>query len=213
MRIKVCGLTREDDAMLASQLGAWALGFIFYSKSPRNITVESAADIIKNVRSRFENPPICVAVVVNEEIESLRTILAETGVDYIQFHGDESPEDCGKHSNVIKAFRLFSKEDIQVIQSYKEGIDYCLIDAAVKGEYGGTGVLSDWSLAKSVKEIGIPLLLSGGLSPENMEEAWQEVQPYALDLSSGLEASKGIKDHSKIEKLFEIGRKYGTVSR
>lgn len=207
MKIKVCGLTRLEDASLACELGAWALGFIFYPKSPRYINPEDAAKMIQSLRAECSNMPILVGVFVNESIESVEAIKSLVGLDLVQLHGDESVSDCESISPLIKAFRPSSRQDIEGIKSYLNTVDYLLVDAAVKGVYGGSGQLSDWSLSKEVKELGVPLLLSGGLNPDNIEKAWEDVQPFALDLSSGIESEPGVKDHDRLKKLFKIGHK------
>ncbi|SME93706.1 phosphoribosylanthranilate isomerase [Pseudobacteriovorax antillogorgiicola] len=202
MRIKICGLTKEEDALLAADLGAWALGFIFYPKSPRYVAPEAAASIIEAVRRRSQNPPDCIGVFVNENVDDIRKIQKLTGIDRVQLHGDEAPELCTQFSGSIKAVRLFSETDLESVAAFDGIIDYLLIDAAVKGQYGGTGQLANWELAKKAKSSSAPLILSGGLDPETVKAAWDAVQPWALDLSSGVEQEPGIKDHEKLRRLF-----------
>jgi len=125
----------------------------------------------------------------------------------IQLHGDETPQDCAKLKNtlklpVIKSFCPSCAEDLMLLKAYENSIDYALIDACVAGAYGGTGQKSDWSLALKIKEMGFPLILSGGLTPENINEANQKVHPFALDLSSGIESKSGIKSEAKLKALF-----------
>ena len=200
MRVKICGLTRAEDALLAESLGAWALGFIFYAKSPRFIEPAAAKEII----ARLQTPAI--GVFVNQTAAALR-IAAEVGLRGIQLHGDETLEEVKAARAVfngflIKAFRLKTEADLAAIADYKGLVDYILIDAAVDGHYGGSGLRADGSLASRAKEFGIPVILAGGLNAENAAAAIAAVQPYAIDLSSGVEATPRIKDHEKMKALF-----------
>ena len=202
MKIKVCGITNLNDGLLASNLGAWALGFVFYEKSPRYIKPELAAQIIDQLRSQLPSPPLFIGVVVNCDAEFLRTLQETTGIDFLQFHGDEGQVTLEQFPGQIKALRPKALGDLSDINKWGNHIKFLLVDAAVKGEYGGTGKLSDWKLALEAKEYGYPLILSGGLNPDNAEKAWNEVNPYAIDLSSGVEKSPGIKDPDKLKRLF-----------
>lgn len=202
MKIKICGMTRAQDVQLASQLGAWAVGFIFYSGSKRFIRPAQAqglgATVPKNVQK--------VGVFVNQNPEVAEAARL-TGLDMIQLHGDETPEDCAGlraalHLPVIKAFRPSCPDDLSMIALYKKCVDYALIDAFVPGAYGGTGKTADFALARRVKDMDFSVILSGGLTPENIKEAEAAVLPFALDLSSGVESSPGLKEESKLRALF-----------
>ena len=202
MKIKVCGITNLSDGMLASKLGAWALGFIFYEKSPRYVHPDVATEIIKNIKSQFTTPPLFVGVVVNLEEDLIQSLKETTGIDYLQFHGNEDLGLLKQIPGQIKALRPKTLEDLSGLDQWKKHIQFLLVDAAVKGEYGGTGKLSDWNLAKEAKKSGCPLILSGGINLENVKQAWNEVKPYAIDLSSGVVKSPGIKDPEKLKRLF-----------
>ncbi|MFW7380415.1 MAG: phosphoribosylanthranilate isomerase [Oligoflexus sp.] len=205
--VKICGLTRWEDVSLAAELGAWALGFIFYPKSRRYIAPEEVRLLIDQLHEQFQRPIKTVAVVVNETRASLQDLVAKSGVDTVQLHGDESAEilqNISEHLEVdiIKAFRPKEVADLEGMEKY-QAANHFLIDAAVDGAYGGTGHKADWSLAKHVQSKAIaPLILSGGITAENVVAAVREVQPVAVDLSSGVEKSPGIKSHTKLRELF-----------
>lgn len=199
MRVKICGLTRKEDALLAARMGAWALGFVFYPKSPRYIS----ADIAKSVIEGITTPAIGVFV---NQTENVPIIAAKAALAGVQLHGDETPADCRYirkkfHGLVIKALRLKLEEDLARIDAYKNDVDYILIDAAHQDQYGGTGQVADWSLAAQAA-MKAPLILAGGLNDGNILNAANRVFPYALDLSSGVEASPGIKDAARMRALF-----------
>lgn len=202
MKVKICGLTRTEDALLAQALGAWALGFIFYAPSKRYISLEKVQDILTQLPDKAQ--PVGVFVNQMDDVARAITTLPLKG---IQLHGDESPADCHILRDlfggfIIKAFRIQSDDDLAAITAYEDAVDYILIDAAVEGAYGGTGQLANWDLAKRARDFKKPLILSGGLTPDNIAEAAHVVVPYALDLAGGVEASAGIKDARKLEQLF-----------
>ena len=204
MRIKICGLTRKEDAYLAQKLGAWALGFIFYPPSPRYIAPEKAADIIRHLTTP------AIGVFVNQ-IEDVLKIANTAHLKGIQLHGDETPEECriikkSFSGFIIKAFRPKTEKDIEAIKTYENIIDYILIDAADGRQYGGTGKTADQTLAAKAEKFGIPLILAGGLTANNIIESIQHVNPFAIDLSSGVESDPGIKDALKIKTLFKISQ-------
>jgi len=204
MRIKICGLTRREDAEYAQKLGAWALGFVFYPKSPRHIMAAKAADIIRHLKTP------AIGVFVNQT-EDVLEIAKTAGLKGVQLHGDETPEDCLSIKKsfsglVIKAFRPETEKDIEVIGAYKGTVDYILIDAAAGAQYGGTGKAANRELAVKAKSFGIPLILAGGLTAENIIDAVQYVSPFAADLSSGVESSPGIKNAAKLDALFKIAK-------
>ena len=200
MRVKICGLTRIEDALRAQELGAWALGFIFYPGSKRHIAPEQAGKIISGLKTH------AFGVFVNQTDEAL-TVAKQIPLKGLQLHGDESPEECqrvrsGFSGLLIKALRPRKEEDLKVIAAYKGIVDYILIDSAAGGQYGGTGQTADWSLAEKASAFGIPVILAGGLTPENILAAQAQAKPYALDLSSGVESAPGIKDMQKLDALF-----------
>jgi phosphoribosylanthranilate isomerase len=201
MRVKICGLTRAEDAQAAHDLGAWALGFIFYPKSKRFITADAAKRIIAALPAARS-----VGVFVNQTDEAI-SIATQAGLKGIQLHGDETPDDLRRlraafTGIVIKALRPKNEAGLQAIADYKGLADYILLDAAIGNEYGGTGHTGDWSLAQKAAVFGIPVIVAGGLGPDNIAEARAQTNPYALDLSSGVEASPGIKDPAKLQALF-----------
>lgn len=198
-RVKICGITNIEDALLAAELGADALGFIF-AESPRRISPQDARAIILKL------PPLIktVGVFVNEEPAVIKEIKEACGLDLIQLHGDESPDLCRDlmpHS--IKAFRIQNDKDLQAIEKYRGAVRTILLDTFQRGKSGGTGRTFDWSLAKKAKEAGIPLILAGGLGPDNIREAITTVHPYAVDVNSGIEKRPGKKDPVLMRKLME----------
>lgn len=195
--VKVCGITRLEDAERAVDLGAWAIGFIFYPKSPRYVRPEDAREILARVPRTLAT----VGVFVDAPLAEVWQVSAESGVTWVQLHGSESPALCQKAGpKVIKAFRPRSEEDLARAADYSGMVTY-LIDAAVEGQFGGTGHLSNWELARSLKQHG-PLLLSGGLNALNVAEAIRSVAPWGVDVSSGVESAPGIKDPDKLAAFF-----------
>ncbi len=196
-RVKICGITSERDAAVAIEAGADALGFVFYGKSPRALTREAARDIIAKV------PPFVttVGVFVNEAADVIKGLREFVPLDRVQLHGDEDPEFCrGLGSGVIKALRIKGAEDILVLKDYNAAA--FLLDAFVEGKPGGTATTFDWAIAIEAKRYG-RIILSGGLTPENVAEAVKRAAPYAVDVSSGVESSPGVKDPDKIRRFIE----------
>jgi phosphoribosylanthranilate isomerase len=195
IKIKICGITNLDDALAAANMGADALGFNFYKKSPRYIEPEKAADIIAQL------PPIImsVGVFVNEREEKIREAQGMTCIQTVQLHGDESPEFCQRFgARVIKAFQVKDKETIKHMAHYHVGA--FLLDSYRSDQRGGTGATFDWHLAVVAKTFG-RIILAGGLTPENAAEAVKLVQPYGVDVASGVEREPGVKDHQKMKKF------------
>jgi len=192
-RVKICGITSIDDALSAVEAGCDALGFVFYAKSPRAVTPEQAAEIISKLPAFVTS----VALFVNESSEIVNQVIAKTGVDLLQFHGDESVEFCSAFSRpYIKALRMKPELDLTAqFETYasSQGI---LLDAYTPGIPGGTGESFDWSRIPA--ELANKIILAGGLSATNVAEAIAQVSPYAVDVSGGVEASKGIKDSNKM---------------
>ena len=197
--IKICGITNGKDALLAAKLGADVLGFIF-ADSPRKITSEKAKSII------YDLPPFIktVGVFVDEKPEKIKEIQLDCGLDLVQLHGDESPEQCRDLMPYsIKALRIKEEKDIESIDKYKGTVRAILLDTYQHGKAGGTGKTFDWSLAVKAKETGISIILAGGLSPENIQEAIKTVKPYAVDINSGIEERPGKKSQELMKLLFE----------
>lgn len=198
-RIKICGITNLDDALYACEAGADALGFNFADEARRKnryIDPEEAARIIPRL------PPFVttVAVCVNEPVERLREYL--TFVDRVQLHGDETVEQCEPVASwAIKAFRASPGFDPAVLLAYPTS-SY-LLDAYVPGSRGGTGETCDWEVARRAVELGRPLILAGGLTPENVGEAVRRVRPWAVDTAGGVESAPGKKDRDRIRKFVE----------
>ena len=198
VRIKICGITNEKDALAAAQLGADALGFIF-APSPRQILAEKAQEIIEML------PPMVqtVGVFVDEDPEKVANTAAHCRLDLLQLHGSESPAYCSRFDRrVIKAMRVRSRQDLLGLSEYSNVVDGLLLDTYISNHYGGTGMTFDWNLALEAKKYG-RIILAGGLSPENVAHAVDMVRPYAVDASSGLEQRPGVKDHGKIAKFIK----------
>jgi phosphoribosylanthranilate isomerase len=203
MRIKICGITRTEDARLALQLGAWALGFIFYEKSPRYIPAAAVRNILDALVAEGLVPERKVGVFVNASAAQIQDTVKISGIDTVQLHGDESPEFCQQLSGLTlwKAFRLRSADQLLALPAFEPFTEAFLFDAAVPGQYGGTGHTTDWNLVAGIQSSR-PLILSGGLHPENLQAAMTAVPAFAFDLSSGVEEKPGIKDAHKLRKLF-----------
>ena len=192
-RVKICGITRPADAQAAIKSGADAIGMVFYAPSPRAVTVERARDIVSGL-SPFVT---VVGLFVNEERERIAQILSEVRIDLLQFHGDETPEECAGHNRpYIKAIRMREGVDLVAEQSRYSQAEGLLLDTYRKGIPGGTGDSFNWDLIPD--KIASSITLAGGLDSENVGQAITQVQPYAVDVSGGVEKEKGIKDEQKI---------------
>lgn len=193
MRSKICGITRVEDALAAVHAGADAIGLVFYPKSPRAVSLVQAQAIVRAL------PPFVttVGLFVNKPRAELNALLAQIPLDVLQFHGDETPEDCSGHGRPwFKAVRVQAETDLLAqMQVYQEA-QAILLDTFVAGQPGGTGQIFDWSLIP--KHLPKPIILAGGLTADNVRQAIAEVQPYAVDVSGGVEHSKGIKDPEKM---------------
>jgi phosphoribosylanthranilate isomerase len=199
VRIKVCGITNSRDASMAVDLGVDALGFIF-APSPRQVTPAQAREIINGL------PPFVqtVGVFVDEDLTRIRDIVDICGLEMIQLHGGESPEFCGAlMPHAIKGFRVNDASSLLPIRDYRGKIRAALLDTYQKGISGGTGKTFDWNLAVAAWGFGIPVILSGGLGPSNIQRAILSVQPYAVDVNSGIEDSPGIKSPLLMKELME----------
>jgi phosphoribosylanthranilate isomerase len=196
VRVKICGITRLEDAQAAVDAGADALGFVFYPPSPRYVTPERAEQIIRTL------PPfvMTVGLFVDAALENVNDLAARCGLDRIQLHGRETPEFCRRTTRpVIKAIRIRNAESLLQVPDYK--VSAYLLDTYVEGALpGGTGVSFPWALAAQVKPYG-PVILAGGLTPENVEVAIAQIRPDGVDVSSGVERVPGIKDHQKVREF------------
>jgi len=195
--IKICGITNKSDAIMAVNLGASAIGFIFYKKSQRYLPLSEAKLICEKVAHKVS----VVGVFVNQSKEFIDHAIDLVPLNMIQLHGDEPPEFCKNFSvPTIKAIRVKNKLSLQILHQYK--VDGILLDSFSKVEYGGTGKTFDWSLISLKTKQNI--LLSGGLNSENILEAISFLNPVAVDVSSGIESSVGQKDHNKMKQLFKV---------
>lgn len=198
VRSKICGITRIEDALAAVEAGADAIGLVFYAKSPRAVSIEQAAAILRAL------PPFVttVGLFVDMPRDELQHLLQRLPLDLLQFHGDESPADCeGYGRPYIKALRVRPGEDVSAAMAPYEGARGILLDTFVDGVPGGTGASFDWSLVP--EDAGKPVILAGGLDAGNVAAAIRQVRPYAVDVSGGVEASKGIKDAGKIRAFMQ----------
>jgi phosphoribosylanthranilate isomerase len=202
LRIKICGITNSDDALAAVAAGADALGFMFYQPSQRHIALATAGEIIRAL------PPFVarVGVFVDATEEFVRRAWGECGLDTLQFHGSEPPEFCRKFApaKVIKAFRIAGLESLRAVPAYDTHA--WLLDSYVAGAPGGTGAKFNWSLAAEAKKLGRPIILAGGLTPQNVAEAVRQVGPFGVDVSSGVESAPGKKDPRKIREFIAAAR-------
>jgi len=189
-RVKICGFTRVEDAVFAARLGVDAIGLVFYPPSPRHVDIEQALKIV----SALPAFTTVVALFVDEQEALIREVLKYVPVDCIQFHGDESAQACRLYGKrYIKALRMRNDTDVLALAEHYHDADGLLLDAYHPDAKGGTGSRFDWQLIP--KQCSLPIILAGGLDGANVKQAINQVRPYAVDVSSGVEAKKGIKDH------------------
>ena len=204
VKVKVCGMTSLKDALVAVEGGADAVGFIFYKKSPRSVTMKTVREIV------LELPPFVdtVGVFVDETAEQVNKIADYCNLDIIQLHGDESPTFCKKiRRKVIKAFRIKDMQSVKKLSSFQ--VSGFLLDTFSENLHGGTGKVFDWNLALPAKKFG-PVIMAGGLTPNNVQQAVRQIRPYGVDVCSGVESEPGIKDHKKVRAFLnnaKAGRK------
>jgi phosphoribosylanthranilate isomerase len=196
-KVKICGITRPEDAELAVSLGAWALGFILWPSSKRAADPGVAAGICRALRRR---PVELVGVFVNQPLDEIEGYADALGLSYVQLHGDEGPAFCTAVAEragcrVIKAVRVRSGADLRDLERFR--VDFHLLDAGAPGLRGGTGTTWDWALL-AARRSTVPYILSGGLTPENVADAVRAVRPWGVDVSSGVESEPGRKDHAKL---------------
>ena len=203
VRVKICGITNELDAQRAARAGAWALGFIFYKKSPRYISPFKAKKIIDSL------PPFItpVGVFVNHNIGAMRDIISHCGLRAVQLHGQEDHHFAHRlrryNVKIIKVFRVGENFDPKIVESFK--VDAFLFDTYDPYNYGGTGKTFDWNVLKQIKSsTDVPIILSGGLNTQNVIEPVNVLKPYAVDVNSGVEESVGKKDHGKMKDFIDI---------
>lgn len=204
VRVKICGITNDDDAAAAVAAGADALGFVFYRKSPRYVAPNVAKHIIATL------PPLVmpVGLFVNEDLEIVRQVYDECGLAIAQLHGDETASYCQYLKRpVLKALRLRDRSSLLALAEFqgRASVRGFILDAFSDQTYGGTGQTTDWRLAAEAAKT-TPVLLAGGLTPDNVGEAVRIVRPYGVDVSSGVEAAPGKKDHGKVRAFIEAAR-------
>lgn len=200
IRIKICGLTDSEEAKKIAEMGVHAIGMVF-AKSPRQVDTETARKIVDSL------PPFVqsVGVFVNEEVEKIKEIVDSCGLDLVQLHGEEGPEVCKVlYPRSIKAWRIKSIKDIEKLIPYEKYVRGFLLDAYSEKAYGGTGLTFDWKIAlEARKRLSRPVILAGGLNPENCREAVELVQPRGIDISSGVEIAPGKKNIKKVQAILD----------
>ena len=197
VKVKICGMTQLKDAAFAVEQGADAVGFIFYNKSPRSVTMKTARDIILKL------PPLVdtVGVFVNESVDRINKVANYCGLDLVQLHGEESPAFCRKiQRRVIKAFRVKDLQSIKQLEKYS--VSGYLLDTFSDNLHGGTGKIFDWNLALPAKKMG-PVILAGGLTARNILQAIRQARPYGVDVCSGVEKLPGVKDPEKVRAFLK----------
>jgi len=201
VRVKICGITSAEDALAAVDAGADALGFMFYETSPRAVTPRQVSEILRDL------PPFVarVGVFVNPAADQVRSTMVETGIDTLQFHGEETPEFCRRFGlRAIKAFRVRDAQSLQPLADFRS--EAWLLDSFVDGKHGGTGAIFNWDLAAQAVKQGARVILAGGLTPENVADAVRQVRPYAVDVSSGVEFAPGRKDIAKVRAFIAAAK-------
>jgi phosphoribosylanthranilate isomerase len=210
-RVKICGTTRLEDALVAARHGVDALGFIFYPKSPRYISSDQAAAIIRELPPLVDRVGVFVNAPLDELVEG-----AGLGLSYLQLHGNESVAYCLElrrklpSCHIIKAFRLGQDSREEDFSPYNNCVDAFLLDTYMQGAEGGTGKTFDWSVIEPLK-LQRPIFLAGGLSPKNIDQAISSVQPFAVDINSGIESQPGIKDHLLIKQILQLVAKSAVI--
>jgi phosphoribosylanthranilate isomerase len=201
VKVKICGITSLEDALTAVEAGADALGFVFYSASPRHIFPEQAAEIIRNL------PPFVqtAGLFVNEQPAVVNATADQCGLDIVQLHGEEPPEYCQSvRRRIIKAFRV---KDISTLDSLLQyHVAGYLLDAWSPKAPGGTGQTFNWEIAAEAVTRGHRIVLAGGLTPDNITESIRRVCPYGVDVSSGVESAPGLKDASRISRFIQLAK-------
>jgi phosphoribosylanthranilate isomerase len=211
MRVKICGITNLDDAAEAVRLGAWAVGLIHFSESPRACPPEEAVRIAAAFRRKCE----VVGVFVNPELGDVAKAVEDAGLTMVQLNGEEGPSFCSEVARktgvkVIKAVHVSSAADIHAAETFRT--DFHLFDKGAKGLFGGTGESFDWGLLGE-RRSEIPAIVAGGLRPENVAEAIAVTHPYAVDVASGVEAEPGRKDHAAMTAFFEAAQTASVSAR
>jgi phosphoribosylanthranilate isomerase len=207
-RVKICGVTRLEDARLAAELGAWAVGTIFFDESPRACDPAVAEEIGAELKRKAE----LAGVFVNAPLDEVAALADRCRLTLLQLHGDEGPSYCREAARrtgcrVMKAVRVKDAADVQRVEAFRE-VDLHLLDTHSEQVRGGTGTTFDWELARQHRSR-VPIVLSGGIDPVNAADAIAAVHPYAVDSASGTEAEPGVKDPAKVEALIAAARAAG----
>ena len=198
VKVKICGITNVADAKSAADAGADMIGLMFYDKSPRNVSLASAAEIARSI-SPFV---LKVGVFVNPTEELVARVIAECGLSLLQFHGDEPSQFCTKFGVMsMKAFRVRDESSLEAMKNYET--DALLLDAYSPTQLGGTGEKFNWNIAVQAAGFGRPIFLAGGLTPDNVADAVRQVRPFAVDVSSGVESAPGKKDALKVKSFIQ----------
>lgn len=201
VKVKICGITNAPDGIAAIEAGADVLGFVFYESSPRQVSIRQAAEVIRQL------PPFVIktGVFVDASEDLVMRAIGDCGLNVLQFHGSETPEYCAQFGLMsMKAFRVRDSESLKILPTYPT--DAWLLDAFVADKIGGTGERFNWDLAVEATKLGRPVFLAGGLTPTNVAEAVKKVQPYGVDVSSGVEAEPGKKDHQKVREFIKAAK-------
>lgn len=210
MRIKICGITQPEQGQAIAQMGASALGFICVQSSPRYVTPVQIRAVVDQITETVpaSSLPLHVGVFANEPLADLIHVVQASGLNAVQLHGQESPEFCEAvrshlpSAEIIKAFRIRSADDLAQVEAFTSVVDALLLDTYHPHLLGGTGKTLDWDTLRQFQPP-LPWFLAGGLTPENVQDALNQLQPSGIDLSSGVERSPGDKDLTKVAKLFE----------
>jgi phosphoribosylanthranilate isomerase len=201
IKVKICGITNVTDALAAAEAGADLVGLMFFEKSPRHVSIRTAAEIAGKL------PPfvVKVGVFVNPQEDLVLRAIGDCGLGLLQFHGDEGPEFCTQFGLMsMKAFRIRDQQSLHALPDYKT--DAWLLDAHASDKLGGTGEKFNWDLAIEANKLGKPIFLAGGLTPENVADGIRQVQPYGVDVSSGVEKSPGKKDETKVRAFIKAAK-------
>jgi phosphoribosylanthranilate isomerase len=201
VKVKICGITNLADGMAAAEAGADALGFVFYEPSPRCVSIETAAGIIRGLAPDI----LKTGVFVNASEDLVLRAIRECRLNLLQFHGEETPDYCLQFGLMsMKAFRIRDAASLQELPNYPT--EAWLLDAYAADKLGGTGEKFNWDLALEAGQLGRPIFLAGGLTPENVAEAVRRARPYAVDVSSGVEMAPGKKDHAKVRSFIQAAK-------
>jgi phosphoribosylanthranilate isomerase len=204
VRVKICGITSLEDARMAVEAGADAVGFVFFPGSPRSVTVQTVAEISRSLPGRV----LRVGVFADAAPTMILPTVSTCALDAVQLHGEESPEFCDALAPfpVWKAFRVRGREVLQQLAAYRDMTAAWLLDSYVEGQPGGTGATFNWELAREAQQLAHPIVLAGGLTPDNVAEAVRRVRPAAVDVSSGVESAPGRKDPDKVRRFIAAAR-------